>query len=277
MQQVVQPVQEVQTVQVEEPVPVQPVQPVQEDRISEERRIHENYLRLISEPITEQTETATVPDSENIDIEKLIYINKPETERDYKNLINNLFVKTVKQQQQPQPEQVNPIQHVPVQVTYEDASVKASKDGLTVNSSEYTVTGSRRKKYNRGITLFKCSLIVGVILLFEFALSLAFHKSLGVGVGYPFVILAVALAQLCIFGILTTTDFGKSTRKPTSHSYLTASVVLAVILVLIIFVASLLFDVKFSIAGDVFAKIIIPCLVVLNIPIFSTIFYLFSK
>ncbi|MBD5584105.1 MAG: hypothetical protein HDQ88_03415, partial [Clostridia bacterium] len=238
-------------------------------------RIHENYLKLISEPITEKEEASPVPYSENINTEKLIYITKPETERDYKNLINNLFVKTVQPHQPTEP--VNPIQKVPVQDSYEDASVKANKDGLTVNSSEYVVSGSRRKKFNRGITLFKCSLIVAVILLFEFALSLAFHTSLGVGVGYPFVILAIAVAQLAIFGILTTTDFGKSTRKPTSHSYLTASVVLAIILILIIFVASILFDVKFSIASSVLSLIIIPSLVVLNIPIFSTIYYLFSK
>ena len=279
-QTAIQPVQTVAPVQQAMPqeAPVQTIvqTPVFNKKMSEERRIHENYLRLISEPINEPDETPTVPLSENIDTEKLIYNNKPETERDYKNLINNLFVKTVKQQNR-QPEQVNPIQHVPVQVSYEDANAKANSDGLTVNSSEYTVTGSRRKKYNRGITLFKCSLIVGVILLFEFALSLAFHKSLGVGVGYPFVILAIALSQLAIFGILITTDFGKSTRKPTSHSYLTASVVLAIILILIVFVSSLLFDVKFSVIGDVAAKIIIPCLVVLNIPIFSTVFYLFSK
>ncbi len=285
MQQAVQqpaPVQEAVYTEAVQELPVQPAQafvpPV--DRASEERRMHENYLRLISEPVTEQQETPTVPYSENIDTDKLIYNNKPETERDYKNLINNLFVRTVKQQthtEQPTP----PVQQVPVvQVNYEDANVKASKDGLTVSSSEYTVSGSRRKKYNRGKTLFKCSLIVGVILLFEFALSLAFKDSLGVNgisIGYPFVILAIAVAQLAIFGILTTTDFGKCTRKPTSHSYLTASVVITVLMILIIFVTSILLNVSFASAGDIAAKIIIPCLVVLNIPIFSTIFYVFSK
>ncbi len=250
------------------------------DRASEERRMHENYLRLISEPVAEQTETPTVPYSDNIDTDKLIYNNKPETERDYKNLINNLFVKTVKQQTYTEQQPTNPIQQVPVQVSYEDASVKASKDGLTVTSSEYSVSGSRRKKYNRGKTLFKCSLIIGVILLFEFALSLAFKDSLGVNgisIGYPFVILAIAVAQLAIFGILTTTDFGKCTRKPTSHSYLTASVVITILMILIIFVTSILLNVSFASAGDIAAKIIIPCLVVLNIPIFATIFYVFSK
>ena len=283
VQQPVQPVQEFvnQTQTQPEPttVQIQSNEAVVTDSVSDARRIHENYLRLISEPVVEQRETPTVPDSEYIDTDKLIYNNKPETERDYKNLINNLFVKTVKQHNRPA-EQSNPIQQVPVQVNYEDASAKASKDGLTVNSSEYTVSGSRRKKYNRGKTLFKCSLIVGVILLFEFALSLAFKDSLGINgisIGYPFVILAIAVAQLAIFGILTTTDFGKCTRKPTSHSYLTASVVITVLLILIVFVTSILLNVRFDHAGDIAAKIIIPCLVVLNIPIFSTIFYVFSK
>ena len=286
MQEVIQQMQSVQpqTQSVQE-TPVQPaaVQTVGDiaanDRAAEERRMHENYMRLISEPVDERQEPPIVPDSEYIDTDKLIYNNKPETERDYKNLINNLFVKTVKQQTRTE-QPTNPIQHVPVVVSYEDASVKANKDGLTVNSSEYTVSGSRRKKYNRGKTLFKCSLIISVILLFEFALSLAFKDSLGangISIGYPFVILAIAVAQLAIFGILTTTDFGKCTRKPTSHSYLTASVVITVLLILIIFVTSILLNVSFASAGDIAAKIIIPSLVVLNIPIFATIFYVFSK
>ncbi len=276
-----QPVQSVQETYAQiEPTPVQTVnETVVTDRAAEARRMHENYMRLISEPIAEQQDPPTVPDSEYIDTDKLIYNNKPETERDYKNLINNLFVKTVKQQNRTE-QPTNPIQHVPVEVSYEDASAKASKDGLTVNSSEYTVSGTRRKKYNRGKTLFKCSLIISVILLFEFALSLAFKDSLGVNgisIGYPFVILAIAVAQLAIFGILTTTDFGKCTRKPASHSYLTASVVITVLLILIIFVTSILLNVSFASAGDIAAKIIIPSLVVLNIPIFATIFYVFSK
>lgn len=289
MQEVIQQMQSVQpqtqSVQPVQETPVQPaaVQTVGDiaanDRAAEERRMHENYMRLISEPVDERQEPPIVPDSEYIDTDKLIYNNKPETERDYKNLINNLFVKTVKQQTRTE-QPTNPIQHVPVEVSYEDASVKANKDGLTVNSSEYTVSGTRRKKYNRGKTLFKCSLIISVILLFEFALSLAFKDSLGVNgisIGYPFVILAIAVAQLAIFGILTTTDFGKCTRKPTSHSYLTASVVITVLLILIIFVTSILLNVSFASAGDIAAKIIIPSLVVLNIPIFATIFYVFSK
>ena len=120
-------------------------------------------------------------------------------------------------------------------------------------------------------------MIVAVVCLVEFALSLAFKDALGVEIGYPIVILTLGIAQLLIFGILTSTDFGKSTRKPTNQSYLTASVVLAIIAIMIIFVVSLLLNVNFANAGDVVAKIILPSLVALNIPLFSTIFYVLSK
>ena len=109
---------------------------------------------------------------------------------------------------------------------------------MTVNSSDFVISASRRKKYNRGIALFKSSLIIAVLMLVEFALSLAFKDALGVSVGYSIVILALGVAQVLIFGILTTTDFGKSTRKPASHSYLTTSVVLAIIAIMVY----LLFD-----------------------------------
>ena len=251
------------------------------EQIAEERRIHENYLKLISEPVAPTEEPSTNPNSANINTEKLIYNRKPETERDYKNLIDNLFVRTVRQQ--PQREQSStPVQKqefISAQpaVNYEDASVKASKDGLTVNSSDFVVSSKRKAKYNRGAALFKSSLIIAVVMLVEFALSLAFKDQLGVSIGYPIVILVLGVAQLLIFGILATTDFGKSTRKPASHSYLTTTVVLAIIAIMIIFVVSLLLNVNFANAGDVLAKIIIPGVVALNLPIFSTVFYTLSK
>ncbi len=246
-------------------------------RLQEERRIHENYLRLISEPIVAVEETPLNPYSEKIDTDKLIYNKKPETERDYKNLIDNLFVRTIKQQRQTESKIRQEAQQTPPpQINYDDANAKANSDGLTVNAAEYEVT-KRKKKYNRGAALFKSSLIVAVIMLVEFALSLAFMSQLKVAVSYPIVILTLAVAQLLIFGILTTTDFGKSTRKPTSLSYLTTSIVLGIISVLIIFVSSLLLNVNFASIGDIMAKIIIPSFVALNIPIFAAIFYMFNK
>ncbi|MCX4287849.1 MAG: hypothetical protein OSJ68_11300, partial [Clostridia bacterium] len=150
----------------------------------EQRRIvHENYLKLISEPVKpEPPKENTVPVADEIDTEKLIYNNKPETERDYRNLINNLFDKTVKRTP-PAPPTQNTVPQFDEPsastVKIEDIAVKAGNDGLKVNSPDYVIN-TRKKSYNRGSTLFKCSLIVAVIMLFEFAMCLLFRNKLGV-------------------------------------------------------------------------------------------------
>lgn len=251
-----------------EPAEVPPMDP-------EQRKIvHENYLRLISEPAPPPPkEVEVMPVAESIDTEKLIYNNKPETERDYRNLINMLFDKTVKHT--PPVKQAESDLPRPTPNT-DDLSAKAEADGLRVNSTEYIVN-NRRKSYNLGGTLLKCSLIITVILMFEFVMSLLFKKELGVNLAYPFVIFALALAQLAIFAVLYYTDIGKITRRPSSTIYLTASIIITIILIAIIFLVSILLKVNFASVGDIFSKIIMPIFVSLNLPVFSVCFYVFSK
>ncbi len=104
-----------------------------------------------------------------------------------------------------------------------------------------------------------------------------FKNELRVDYAYPFIILALAVAQLAVFGVLYYTDFGKSSRKPSSNLYISACIVITVILIFIIFIVSILLKVNFGSVGDVMAKIIIPCLIALNIPAFAVCFYAFSK
>ncbi len=254
--------------------------PMDEDQ---RRIVHENYLKLISEPVRKtevEHEVEPVPVADDIDTDKLIYNNKPETERDYRNLINNLFVKTVKRKpQEPiaKPEKNKITNPATSTVKLDDMNSKAEKDGLIINSSDYVITGSRRKSYNRGSSMFKSSLIISVIFLLEFTLCLLFKDDLGVSLAYPFVILAIAAAQLLIFGVLCYTDLGKNTRKPATNLYISACIIVTIILIFIIFIVSILLHVNFASAGDIMAKIIIPCFVALNIPAFAVCFYLFSK
>lgn len=252
----------------------------EESAMNEEQRriVHENYMRLISEPVPEPVkEPDVVPVADDIDTEKLIYNNKPEPERDYRNLINNLFVRTVKHNPKPEQEVIDkprPVKTATVRL--EDINEKADSDGLKVNSSEYVISG-KKKSYSLGGTLFKSSLMVGILLLLEFMFSAIFKDGLGVSLAYPFVIFAIDVAQLLVFGVLYYTVLGKNSRKPTSTLYLSACIIVTVILILIIFIVSILLNVNFASAGDVFAKIIIPCLVALNIPVFAGCFYAFNK
>lgn len=274
----------VQQAQPEKSQPAVPEQSAQREQVpqmtEEQRRIrHENYLRLISQPAEVPYETPPTPYSENFDTNKIIYNNKSEAERDYRNLVNNLFVKTVQVQPAPAvpPASQKRREQTTPAVRYEDANLKADKDGLTVNTSEYATSGSRRKKYNRGATLLKCSLIIAAIMLLEFALLLIFKNELAVGLAYPFVILALACAQILIFGVLYANDRGKITRKPATLTYLSSAVIVAIILIMIICVVSLLLNVNFASTADILAKIVIPSLVALNIPVFAVLFYVFSK
>lgn len=272
-----------------EPAP-QPVQEYAEPEMSEEQKkiVHENYIRLITKTENEKNETSETPYADSIDTDKLIYNNRPETERDYRNLINNLFIGTLRDpapqpvknyQSQQQPEK--PLSQYQTQsivvenIRVDDATAKAKNDGLNVNT-DYSV-GTRKKKYNRGLTMFKCALVIGVIMLLEFALCIIFRKEMGISLAYPFVIFALAAAEVLIFGVLCYTDIGKSTRRPSTLIYLTACIIVAVIIFLIIFVTSLLLNVNFSSAGDIMAKIVVPCIVTLNIPLFGLLFYLLSK
>lgn len=245
---------------------------------AEERQIlHENYMRLISEPTSEpKAEVEVMPVADKIDTEKLIYNNKPETERDYRNLINNLFNKTIKSTATPVKETQSNLTVHPAETKSDDIAVKAEVDGLKINSNEYIVN-NRRKSYNLGGTLLKCSLIIAIVMLFEFTLCLLLKTQLGVSLAYPFVIFALALAQLAIFGVLYYTDIGKIMRRPSSSIYLTACFILTIILIAIIFLIAILLKVNFTSAGDIFSKIIIPIFVALNIPIFAVSFYMLSK
>lgn len=256
-----------------EPAKEQPVTQMSE---AERKIVHENYLRLISEPAPPpKKEVEVVPVADKIDTEKLIYNNKPETERDYRNLINNLFDKTIRN---------NSVAATTDEINYNtypakksnDLEAKAESDGLKVNSTEYIVN-NRSKSYNLGGTLLKCSLIIAVIMLFEFAICLLFKNELGINLAYPFVIFALALAQLAIFGVLYYTDIGKIMRRPSSSIYLTACIIVTIILIAIIFLVSILLKVNFASASDILSKIIIPIFVALNIPTFAVCFYSFSK
>ena len=246
-----------------------PQQPSMDD---EQRRIlHENYMRLINSDNNRVAEdTPTVPNSENLDTNKLIYTNKPEPERDYKNLLNNLYAKTFSARPVQEAPQPAPVKYAPT-VRYEETSKNE------VVATEYVSSGTRRKKFNKGSTLLICSLIIAAVMFVEFALCLALKSDLGIDLSYPFVILVLAAMQVAIFLALKYSSIGKSTRKPTTLTYMTASIIISVIIIAIILVVSFILNVNFASAGDIAAKIIIPSLVTLNIPFFSLLYYLFTR
>ena len=260
------------------------------------RQVHENYMKLIAgddEKKPEREETA----------EPLIYNARPEQERDYKNLIDKLFDSALKnnepepvQQQAPrqaqatpqyvqqpaqayqQPEEAEPASELHYGM-YADAGRKAASDGLKINTSEdaFAAGAARQTTYDKGATLFKCSLIIGIIMLLEFTLTLLFRNELGVSIAYPIVILSLGLALVLVCGVLFGARWGNHMRKPTSLRYIITAGVITVILICIIIIFAAVIQTNWSSTAQVMANVVIPCIIALNIPIFTLSFYLFTK
>ena len=259
-----------------------------ERRLQEEQRkfTHSNFMRLVNGGTQQQGAPAAQaeaipPHAEAIDTERLVYNLKPETERDYRNLVNKLFANTVKTNTEPFVAAQNGIYaQQPINYQgYDDATSKAANDGIKINSynSPTKTKASDKAPYDMGFTLLKSSLIVAVILMLEFALVLLFKDSMGVNIVYPMVILAINVVQVLMSAAICFSGTLKAHKKPTSSGYVSTSIIVTIVAIFVICLVALLLDVNFSAIGDVCAKMIIPCIVALNVPIYTIGFYTFSK
>lgn len=252
---------------------------------AESRRIaHENYMRLISEPVRQpepQVVEDIVPNSENVDTDKLIYNNRPETERDYKNLIDGIFrravtngsVQTYYTMPTPKP--------APKEETKSVHLVDRGRaDGVNVSSSsnfDVSATYATKTTYNKGLTLLKCSAIVLAVTVIEFIFCFIFLNQLNTTWIYPTTILLLGLAQFTVFGILTLQGYGKNCVRPTTNSYISSCIILTIIAILIISALSFLLNVNPTLVSDVMKMIVIPSITALNITVFAVSFKLFIR
>ncbi|MDE6850456.1 MAG: helix-turn-helix transcriptional regulator [Clostridia bacterium] len=251
---------------------------------AEARRVaHENYLRLISEPVRQPEPQVDniVPNSENVDTDKLIYNNRPETERDYKNLIDGIFRKAVSngsvQTNYYVPPQPKPAEPEPKRVRLVD---RGRADGVAVaTSSNFDINSTYATKttYNKGLTLLKCSSIVLAVTVLEFIFCFIFLNQLKTTWVYPVMILLLGLAQFTVFGIMTLQGYGKNCVRPTTNSYISSSIILTIIAILIISALSFLLNVNPTSVSDVMKMLVIPSVTALNITLFAICFKLFIK
>lgn len=253
----------------------------EQTKIRQRQIVHENYLRLVAEPVREQPKEDIVEASRNVNAENLIYNNKPETERDYKNLIDGIYNRTLVNGSV----QTNYNARISTQHReFRQGNVKlidrGRADGVSVAPSvEYNsnVNYATKTTYNKGLTLLKCSAIVLAVLVIEAVLCFLFMGQLQVSWVYPFVILMLGLIQFSVFGVLFLRGYGKNCVRPTTNSYISTCVILTVIAILIICAASFLLNMNPTLASDVLKMIVIPSISALNITVFALLFKKFVK
>lgn len=259
------------------------------------KKQHENYLKLIDETYAGNGQHKTEPVyGENLDTDKLIYINKPGTERDYKNLVNDIYAQTIKPQnavQEPEPEIYEQAVPTPTAVNeprkqsntfytvQSEESRRAESDGLKIFTSDRQPkpNGKYTRNYNLGEALFKSAAVTFAYMMIIFIVTISCKNVLGVSLVYPFVIFALACCMLAVCAVIALCGFGRNSIKPVSHGYIGACAVLTVIAILIVCVTSILLNIDFGSAADVCIKLVIPCVTLLAVPLYSVMFYVFSK
>ncbi len=248
------------------------------------RRTHENYLKLISEPVRSKPANAEdiVPGSENINSDKLIYNNKPETERDYKNLIDGIFYKTVYNgsvQTNYHSKQAE-TQYSQSRQAANNARLvdRGASDGVAITpSNERNSSRATKTTYNKGLTMLKSSAVVLAILVIEAIFCFIFMDSLAVSWLYPTAILAIGIVQFAVFGILVLNGYGRHCVRPTSNSYLSSCIILTIISILIIAMLAFLLNMNTALASDVLKMLVIPAITAINVTVFGICFKLFLK
>lgn len=261
-------------------------QTAQQDTKAEEearRRVHENYLKLISEPVKNDAKSAEdiVPNSDKYDADKLIYNNRPETERDYKNLVDAIYYRTLNNNAPP-PVNQQPTYSKPKRNSQPKASVniieQARADGVTVTpASETNSVRATRTTYNKSAALLKSSAVILAITILEFILCAVYLSELKVNWIYPSVIAGIGVVQFAVFLILCLNGYGKHAVRPTGKGYIGSCAIITVICILIISVASFLLNMNPSSLSEVMTMLVIPSITSLNIFFFSILFKLFIK
>lgn len=131
--------------------------------------------------------------------------------------------------------------------------------------------------FNKGVTLFRSSLVVLILSLLE-AIPVMFLKdTLQVTFAYPILMIAIPLVVTILFGVLAALKFGNKTRKEAPMQYFTASVIVFIIAVLGIASYTVSQVENFSNPTDTFKYLLIPCIYSFNVVIFALVYYALVK
>lgn len=258
-----------------------------------------------SAPYDEQYERNRAVSSE------LLYANRPPEERNYKELIARLYDNTrhdedelydqappMEEPTAPEPQRTSPPEEEPApeppvrqaasaarNIEFYDVEERAENEGLRVT----TATGRRNTvaphpgagtTFDKGRLLFITALWVFGVAIVESIINACLINVLGTNAAYVALPFVFAFIMLAVFLLLFMRGYGKNSKKVKTKSYVSATLIIYVNVVLIIcLIAFLVTGFSGTITvRNIFVYAILPCIYLFNIPLFAIIYYyLFSK
>ena len=257
---------------------------------------------------TEQYAPYMEPDNSS----DLLYANKSPAERNYKSLLSRLYDNTIKphdEEDEPfvsempsqetfQPEEEHtsapyqeqttppPAEQEPPapqrrgntasSIEFYDVEEKAENDGLRITTTNgarnRTIAKSVGNTFDKGKALFLSAVYVFIIALAESIVNICLQNVIHSNTAYVVVPFVIDFVMLGVFLFLYLRGYGKNSRKTQSKSYISASLIVFVNLILIICLIAYLVALANDNALHLMIYAIFPCVYMFNIPLFA-IFY----
>ena len=250
-----------------------------------------------------QTESPAPAAAEN-EAADLLYVNRSPAERNYKSLLSRLYDNTIKpheederpeEPQEPAADEIDAAAEPsapPAEATaprpeptggttasnieFYDVEEKAENEGLRITttngSRNRTVAKAVSNTFDKGKALFVTAVYVFIIALAECIVNLCLQGVMHSHAAYVVIPFVIDFVMLGVFLFLYLRGYGKNSRKTQSKSYISASLIVFVNLVLITCLIAYLISAAADTPLNFMLYAIFPCIYIFNIPLFAILY-----
>ena len=250
-----------------------------------------------------QTESPAPTAAEN-EAADLLYVNRSPAERNYKSLLSRLYDNTIKpheedeRPEEPQEPAADEYEAAaessapPAEATaprpeptggttasnieFYDVEEKAENEGLRITttngSRNRTVAKAASNTFDKGKALFVTAVYVFIIALAECIVNLCLQGVMHSHAAYVVIPFVIDFVMLGVFLFLYLRGYGKNSRKTQSKSYISASLIVFVNLVLITCLIAYLISAAADTPLNFMLYAIFPCIYIFNIPLFAILY-----
>lgn len=250
-----------------------------------------------------QTESPAPAAAEN-EAADLLYVNRSPAERNYKSLLSRLYDNTIKpheederpeEPQEPAADEYDAAAEPsapPAEATaprpeptggttasnieFYDVEEKAENEGLRITttngSRNRTVAKAASNTFDKGKALFVTAVYVFIIALAECIVNLCLQGVMHSHAAYVVIPFVIDFVMLGVFLFLYLRGYGKNSRKTQSKSYISASLIVFVNLVLITCLIAYLISAAADTPLNFMLYAIFPCIYIFNIPLFAILY-----
>ena len=280
-----------------------PQQPVQEPAYEQPPQGYytDQQANYYYAPPQAESPAPTAAENEAAD---LLYVNRSPAERNYKSLLSRLYDNTIKpheederpeEPQEPAADEYDAAAESsapPAEATaprpeptggttasnieFYDVEEKAENEGLRITttngSRNRTVAKAASNTFDKGKALFVTAVYVFIIALAECIVNLCLQGVMHSHAAYVVIPFVIDFVMLGVFLFLYLRGYGKNSRKTQSKSYISASLIVFVNLVLITCLIAYLISAAADTPLNFMLYAIFPCIYIFNIPLFAILY-----